>query len=101
MWSAIVGLFRSRAALQAEILILRHQLNVLRSRSPRRVAVSNVDRAVFVGLYRLVPKVLDGLKIVQPETLVSWHRAGIGVGDHDGRSVDQRSLRTFASSSSR
>jgi hypothetical protein len=59
-----------------EILMLRHQLNVLRRRSPRRVAFSNVDRVVFVGLYRLVPKVLDALKIVQPETLVSWHRAG-------------------------
>jgi transposase InsO family protein len=62
--------------LQAEILVLRHQLNVLRRRSPRRVAVSNVDRVVFVGLYRLAPKVLDALKVVQPETLVSCHRAG-------------------------
>jgi hypothetical protein len=76
IWRAIAGLFRSRGALQAEILVLRHQLNVLRRRSPRRVAVSNVDRVVFVGLYRLAPKVLDALKIVQPETLVSWHRAG-------------------------
>ena len=53
IWCAIAGLFRSRAALQAEILVLRHQLNVLRRRSPRRVAVSNVGRLVFVGLYRL------------------------------------------------
>jgi hypothetical protein len=76
MWCAIAGLFRSRAALQAEILVLRHQLNVLRRRSPKRVAVSNVDRLVLVGLYRLAPKVLDALKILQPETVVRWHRAG-------------------------
>ena len=62
--------------MQAEILVLRHQLNVLRRRSPKRVAVSNVDRLVLVGLYRLAPKVLDVLKILQPETVVRWHRAG-------------------------
>jgi hypothetical protein len=36
IWTAVVGLFRSRAALQAEVLVLRHQLNVLRRRSPIR-----------------------------------------------------------------
>ena len=38
--------------MDAEILILRHQLKVLRRRSPKRVALSSVDRLVFVGLYR-------------------------------------------------
>ena len=73
---AVVGLFRSRAALQAEILVLRHQLNVLRRRSPKQVAVGNIDRLVFTGLYRLVPEVLDALKILKPETVIRWHRAG-------------------------
>jgi hypothetical protein len=73
---AIAGLFRSRATLQAEILVLRHQLNVLRRKSPKRVAVGNIDRLVFCGLYRLSPKVLDALKIIRPETVVRWHRAG-------------------------
>ena len=72
----IAGLFRSQAALQAEILVLRHQLNVLRRRSPKRVAVGNLDRLVFVGLCHLAPKVLDALKILQPETVIRWHRAG-------------------------
>jgi hypothetical protein len=76
IWCAVVGLFRSRAALQAEILVLRHQLNVLRRKSPKRVAFSNVDRLVFTGLYRLAPAVLDALKILKPETLIRWHRAG-------------------------
>jgi hypothetical protein len=62
IWSAVVGLFRSRAALQAEILFLRHQLNVLQRRSPKRVALSNIDRLVFAGLYCLAPQVLDALK---------------------------------------
>jgi hypothetical protein len=53
IWCAIAGLLRSRAALQAEILVLRHQLNVLRCRSPKRMAVGNLDRLVFVALYRL------------------------------------------------
>src|SRR3974390_852945 len=76
IWCAAVGLFRSRAALQAEILVLRQQLNVLRRRSPKRVTVSNIDRLVFAGLYRLTPEALDGLKILKPETVIRWHRAG-------------------------
>jgi hypothetical protein len=47
IWCALIGLFRSRAALQAEILVLRHQLNVLRRKSPKRVFFSNIDRLVF------------------------------------------------------
>jgi hypothetical protein len=62
--------------LQAEILVLRHQLNVLRRRSPKRVALGNIDRLLFCGLYRLSATVLDALKILQPETVIRWHRAG-------------------------
>jgi hypothetical protein len=76
IWRALAGLFRSRTALQAEILILRHQLNVLRRRSPKRVTLSTVDRLVFVGLHRLAPKVLDALAMLQPETVIRWHRVG-------------------------
>jgi transposase InsO family protein len=76
IWLALIGLFRSRASLQAEILTLRHQLNVLRRKSPQRLSFSNIDRLVFAGLYRLAPGVLDALKIVRPETVIRWHRAG-------------------------
>src|SRR5271155_3879894 len=76
IWSAVFALFRSRAALHAEILFLRHQLNVLHRRSPKRVALSNIDRLVFAGLYCLAPQVLDALKILKPETVIRWHRAG-------------------------
>jgi transposase InsO family protein len=73
---AVAGLFRSRAALQAEVLVLRHQLNVLRRKAPKRLAFSTVDRLVFAWLYRLAPAVLDALKILKPQTVIRWHRAG-------------------------
>ena len=76
IWCALIGLFRPRAALEAEILVLRHQLNVLRRKSPKRVALSSIDRLLLVGLYRLAPGVLDALKIIRPETLLRWHCAG-------------------------
>ena len=76
IWYALIGLFRSRAALEAENLVLRHQLNVLRRKCPKRVALSSIDRLLLVGLYRLAPGVLEALKIIRPETLMRWHRAG-------------------------
>jgi hypothetical protein len=76
IWLALVGLFQSRVSLEAEILALRHQLNVLRRKSPQRLTFSSIDRLVFAGLYRLAPGVLDALKIVKPETVIRWHRAG-------------------------
>ena len=73
---ALTRLFRSRARLEVEILVLRHQLNVLRRKAPKRVAFSSIDRLVFAGLYRLAPGVLDALKILKPETVIRWHRVG-------------------------
>src|SRR5437588_5361500 len=68
IWCALIGLFRSRAALEAENLVLRHQLNVLRRKAPKRLAFSSIDRLVFAGIYRLTPGVLDALQILKPET---------------------------------
>src|SRR5436190_17306136 len=51
IWCGLIGLFRSRAALEAEILLLRHQLNILRRASPKPVALGSIDRLVFVGLF--------------------------------------------------
>jgi transposase InsO family protein len=76
IWYAFAGLFRSRASLEAEILVLRHQLNVLRRKLPRRLIFSGFDKVVFAGLYALVPSILDALKIVKPDTVIRWHRAG-------------------------
>src|SRR6202045_4988 len=75
VWMA-VDLFRSRAALEAEILTLRQQINVLRRTAPKKQTFSSIDRLIFVCLYRLLPGVRDALAIVKPETVVKWHRAG-------------------------
>ena len=76
IWWVIIGRFRSRASLEAEIVALRHQLNVLRRKSTKRLAFSNFDRLIFAGLYRIAPNVLNALVIVKPETVIGWHRAG-------------------------
>jgi len=76
IWWVVIGLFRSRASLEAEIVALRHQLNVLRRKSTKRLAFSNFDRLIFAGLYRIAPNVLNALVIVKPETVIGWHRAG-------------------------
>src|SRR6516225_10116880 len=53
IWYGLIGLFRSRASLEIEILVLRHQLNILRRSSPSRPILGRIDRTVFVGLYGL------------------------------------------------
>jgi hypothetical protein len=76
IWCGLIGLFRSRASLEIEILALRHQLNILRRKSPKRPILGSIDRLVFVGLYGLAPDVLSALAIIRPETVIRWHRAG-------------------------
>jgi transposase InsO family protein len=76
IWCGLIGFFRSRASLEAEIVVLRHQLNVLRRKSPKRPIFGNIDRLIFAGLYGLAPNVLSALAIVRPETVIRWHRTG-------------------------
>ena len=68
--------FKARRRLEAEILVLRHQLNVLQQRAPRRLYLTWADRALFVWLYRGFPRILDVITILRPETIVRWHRKG-------------------------
>src|ERR1039457_6496824 len=70
------SLLKSRRRLRAENLNLRHQLNILRRRAPGRSRLSNLDRLVFVWLYRQWPTVTDAVAIIRPETLIRWHRRG-------------------------
>ncbi len=58
---ALIGLFLSSARREAEILVLRQQINVLRRKSPKRPALNNADRLLFVWLSRLVPTTLAAL----------------------------------------
>src|ERR1700682_164936 len=72
----VVSPFRTRARLEAEIILLRHQVNVLRRRLPPKPKVTVADRFLFVWLYRLFPLVLNAITIVQPDTILRWHRTG-------------------------
>jgi hypothetical protein len=72
----LVSPFKTQARLEAEIVLLRHQLSVLRQRVPLRPKLTLADRLLFVWLYRLFPSVLDAITIVQPETVIRWHRTG-------------------------
>jgi hypothetical protein len=78
IWCIVIGLFRSRAVLEAEILTLRHQLNVLRRKAPKRVAFNTFDRLVFAGLYRLAPGILSALLIGDGYPLASG-RVSLGL----------------------
>src|SRR3979411_3166026 len=73
---ALIGLFQSSARREAEILVLRQQINVLRRMWPKSPALNNADRLLFVWLSRLVPTTLAALAVVSPETVIRWHRAG-------------------------
>ena len=68
--------FKSKNRLEAENAALRHQLIVLRLNVQGRVRLTNNDRWFFVQLYRWFPSILQVVTVVQPETLVWWHRAG-------------------------
>src|SRR6201987_4546325 len=76
VWSVLALLFRSRVSLEAEILILRHQLNIQRRHLAKRLNFNAMDRLIFVALYRLLPNTIKALTIVKPDTVVRWHRAG-------------------------
>jgi transposase InsO family protein len=68
--------FKSKSRLEAENAVLRHQLVVLRRKLKGRARLTNNDRWFLLQMYRWFPSILKVVTIVQPETLVSWHRAG-------------------------
>jgi transposase InsO family protein len=68
-----VASFRSRAALQLEILALRHQICVLQ-RSVKRPKLSAADRLLWVGLSSVWSRWEAGLSVVKPNTVLGWHR---------------------------
>ena len=75
--TALRSLFWGRAALHAEVLALRHQLLVLnRQRGGRRVGFRTWDRMLWSLLSRFWPRWRHALVLVQPETVIRWHRRG-------------------------
>ena len=93
--------FKARATLEAENLILRQQVNVLRRRTPKRPHLNNTDRFLFVWLYRWFPSVLEAVAIVRRRpsfagTVLSFGR--IGAGDPAIVLADRRSRLSCARS---
>ena len=64
-------LIRSKGRLEAEILALRQQINVLRRNAPKRVVFRTIAQLVLIGLYRLAPTIVDALAIVRPEAVLA------------------------------
>ena len=73
----VIDLFRPRAAVDAEMLVLRQQIIVLRRGGPGRVPLLAVDRRILSWVCQLFPKSREALAIVRPDTLLLWHRAGL------------------------
>jgi len=72
----LVAPFRTQAQLEAEITMLRHQLNVLQRQASSRPRLTAADRLLFVWLCRLFPSLRNTITIVQLDTVLRWHRAG-------------------------
>src|ERR1700704_3213486 len=72
----ILDLFKSRRRLEVENLFLRHQLSIALRRAPSRLRLRGSDRALLVWMPRLWPSLLGAAQVVQPETILRWHRAG-------------------------
>src|SRR5271169_1779593 len=75
-WALVGNLFKSRRQLEVENLFLRHQLNIALRRAPRRLRLRGYDRGLLVWMTWLWPSLLDLSGIVQPDTILRWHRAG-------------------------
>jgi hypothetical protein len=75
--TAARDLFRRRAALQAELIGLRHQLLVLQRRhGRRRVPLRPADRLLWVALSRVWSGWHSAVILFKPETVISWYRRG-------------------------
>jgi putative transposase len=70
-WLVLLG--RSQSSKDAEIMVLRHEVMVLRRQVARPKPVW-ADRAVLAALSRLLPAPLRGSRLVTPGTLLAWHR---------------------------
>ena len=76
LFGLIATRFKSRARLEAEVLILHHQIGILRRQMPKRLPLNGIDRLIFIWTYRLFPTLACAVTVVRPETIVRWHRAG-------------------------
>jgi hypothetical protein len=73
---AIINPFRSRRRVEIENLFLRHQLNIALRRAPPRLRLRTGDRTLLVLMTWLWPSLIGLSRVVQPDTILRWHRAG-------------------------
>ena len=69
-WLVLLG--RSSASKNAELLVLRHEVAVLRRTKPRP-GLDRADRAVLAALIRHLPRRLRAHRLVTPGTALRWH----------------------------
>ena len=74
LFALLVSTFQTRAALQTEILALRHQLAVFQNNAPRRLRLQRADRLLWIVLCRFSSDWRRCLHLVQPDTVLRWHR---------------------------
>ena len=72
----VANLFKSRRRLEAENILLRHQLNIALRQTQARLRLRSVDRAILGWMVRVWPDLLGTVHVVKPETVLRWHRAG-------------------------
>ena len=76
--AAFLAFFRSRAALQYEIVALRHQLGVLQ-RSVKRPNLTAADPFLWAWLSAVWEDWQPSATIMKPATVIGWHRKGFGL----------------------
>ena len=74
--SYVADQFKSRHRLEVENPFLRHQLNIALRRAPQHLRLRGGERALLVWMTRLWPCLLGLARVVQPDTILRWHRAG-------------------------
>jgi transposase InsO family protein len=99
LWAFVANLFKSPRRLEVENLFLRHQLNIALRRAPYRLRLRGSDRTLLVWMTRLWPSLLELSRVVRPDTILRWHRAGFRAywrwkyRAHPGRPPVSRELR--------
>jgi putative transposase len=94
-WLALLA--RSEAVKDVEILVLRHEVAVLR-RHNSPPTLSWVDRALLSALSRLLPVDLRRLRLVSPRTLLRWHARLVARRWRVPRTVSWPLISAFATS---